>query len=84
MPEKKGIDVAKEIKEVYPDAVICFITSYEDYAYEAYRTEALGYLVKPVKYQELRRMLEKSVRLSFGGRGDIKLHNIKTGQSVIR
>jgi len=59
MPEKKGIDVAKEIKEVYPDAVICFITSYEDYAYEAYRTEALGYLVKPVKYQELRRMLNR-------------------------
>ncbi|MBO5373796.1 MAG: response regulator transcription factor [Lachnospiraceae bacterium] len=59
MPEIRGTEVAKEIRQMCPMAVICFITAYEEYAYEAYRAEALGYLVKPVKYTELRHLLNR-------------------------
>lgn len=59
MPEMKGTQVAKEIRKMYPDAVICFITAFEEYAYEAFQAEALGYLVKPVKYADLRHMLNR-------------------------
>lgn len=59
MPEMRGTDLAKELRQRYPMAVICFITSYEEYAYEAFRAEALDYLVKPVKYTELRHTLNR-------------------------
>lgn len=59
MPEMRGTDLAKEIRQRYPMAVICFITSYEEYAYEAFRAEALDYLIKPVKYTELRHTLNR-------------------------
>lgn len=61
MPEMRGTDLAKELRQRYPMAVICFITSYEEYAYEAFRAEALDYLIKPVKYAELRHTLNRCV-----------------------
>lgn len=59
MPEIKGTKVAKYLREICSHAVICFITSYEEYAYEAYQTEALGYLKKPVKYVDLKYMINR-------------------------
>lgn len=59
MPDMRGTIVAKELREMYPMAVICFITAYEEYAYEAYRAEALGYLTKPVSYSDLRHLLNR-------------------------
>lgn len=59
MPEMRGTEVAKEIRKMCPMAVICFITAYEEYAYEAYQAEALGYLTKPVSYADLRHLLNR-------------------------
>ena len=61
MPGRLGTDVAKEIRKEYPNAVICFITSYDSYAYQAYEADALGYLLKPVEYVKLRDMLNRCV-----------------------
>ena len=61
MPQMNGTDVAKVLREHFPMAVICFITSYEQYAYEAFRAEALDYLIKPVKYTDLRHTLNRCV-----------------------
>lgn len=55
----RGTEVAKEIRSISPKTVICFITAYEEYAYEAYQAEALGYLKKPVSYAELKRLLNR-------------------------
>lgn len=63
MPGKKGNDVAKEIRKEYPDIVICFVTSYDDYAYQAYESYALGYLLKPIEYVKLRDMLNHCVTM---------------------
>ena len=59
MPMMSGTEVAKEIRTKYGNVVICYITSYMEYAYQAFETEALGYLVKPVKYSDLRHMLNR-------------------------
>lgn len=61
MPKIKGTDLAKELRQRYPMAVICFITSYEEYAYQAFKVEAMDYLLKPVKYPELRHTLNRCV-----------------------
>lgn len=59
MPAMRGTEVAKEIRSISPKTVICFITAYEEYAYEAYQAEALGYLKKPVSYAELKHLLNR-------------------------
>lgn len=59
MPQMRGTDLAKELRQRYPMAVICFVTAYEEYAYEAFQAEALGYLIKPVKYTKLRHLLNR-------------------------
>ena len=61
MPEYSGIDTAIELRKTDKNVVICFETSYEQYAYEAYQVEALGYIVKPVKYVELKKLLERAI-----------------------
>lgn len=36
MPGKNGLEVSREIRKLYPEPVIIFITNYADYAIEAY------------------------------------------------
>lgn len=43
-----GIELAKALKELYPQIHIFFITGYDKYAYEAFRIHARGYLLKPI------------------------------------
>ena len=45
------------IKESFPEAKILFCTAYSEYAFEAYRVYALGYLLKPVKADDIRETL---------------------------
>lgn len=35
MPGKNGLEVSREIRKLYPEPVIIFITNYADYAIEA-------------------------------------------------
>ena len=52
-----GIELAKLIKESFPETKILFCTAYSEYAFEAYRVYALGYLLKPVKADDIRETL---------------------------
>lgn len=61
MPLKNGMDVAKEIRKTYKDVVICYVTSYGEYALQAYGTQALEYVVKPVNYEKLKFSLDRCV-----------------------
>lgn len=46
MPGVNGIQIAKRIQVVYPNAIVYFITSHLEYATEGYRVEARRYLIK--------------------------------------
>ena len=52
-----GIELAKKIKEYFPGTKIVFCTAYSEYAFEAYKVYALGYLLKPVKAEEIKETL---------------------------
>ena len=52
-----GIELAKLIKESFPGTKILFCTAYSEYAFEAYRVYALGYLLKPIKADDIRETL---------------------------
>ncbi len=49
MPGITGIQLAKMLNS---QALIVFITAYENYALESYKVNALDYLLKPVSYEE--------------------------------
>ena len=52
-----GIELAKLIKESFPEAKIVFCTAYSEYAFEAYKVYALGYLLKTIKAEDIRNTL---------------------------
>ncbi|MFZ3591144.1 LytR/AlgR family response regulator transcription factor [Bacillus sp. DJP31] len=54
MPKMNGIEVAKAIKECKHVPLIVFATAYPDFAVEAFRQEAIDYLLKPFDDNQLR------------------------------
>ena len=48
MSTMSGLEVAVSIKKLFPEVRIIFVTGYSDYAYDAYRLHAKGYILKPV------------------------------------
>ena len=55
MPNKNGIEMAKEIKKINKDQAIIFTTAYVDskYTLEALAMQVDGYFVKPINKKEL-------------------------------
>jgi two-component system LytT family response regulator len=58
MPGINGISLAKSIKDVCPKTNIIFVTSYTQYALDAYSLHASGYLIKPVLAEDILRELD--------------------------
>lgn len=52
IPGKNGIELAEEIKELLPDAILIFLTAYENYAIKAFELKIYDYILKP--YDEKR------------------------------
>lgn len=65
MPEMTGLELAEELSTLEQPPEVIFVTAYGDYALDAFRVNALDYIVKPIHEKELQRMLTKlSKRLS--------------------
>ena len=58
MPEINGLMLAEQLKRRYPDAAIIFLTAFPQYAVQAFKLRATGYLLKPVSPQELEEEIE--------------------------
>ncbi len=54
-----GIDLAEMLRSQEPEAIICFVSTSNDFYREAYDLYALQYLLKPVRREEVDRLLEK-------------------------
>lgn len=54
-----GIEAARELRSMGNKSQIVFITSSVDHALEAYRVQAVQYLVKPVKEEEIFQLLDR-------------------------
>lgn len=53
MPEMDGLEMARKLSELQPKTIIFFATSSPEYALEAFKLHAYGYLMKPVTAQAL-------------------------------
>ena len=58
MPGINGIQLAKSLKKANPLINIIFVTAYDNYAIEAYRIHASGYLSKPVKSEKIKEEID--------------------------
>ncbi len=58
MPVLNGITLAKKLKTVNPKTNIIFVTAYNDYALDAYKMHASGYVTKPVNEEKVREELD--------------------------
>ncbi len=61
MPKMSGLDAAYQLTQKGYEGTFCFVTSKVQYALEAFNVEAIGYLVKPAQYVNVKRMLEKAM-----------------------
>lgn len=59
MPGLSGIEVARAISDLDPAPRIVFVTAYDQYAVEAFETEALDYILKPVETERLEAAIER-------------------------
>lgn len=64
MPQMNGIEAARRMKEVNPGVCIIFVTGYDSYAMDAFREDAVSYLLKPCSKEELLRAVHHARRLS--------------------
>src|SRR6185295_15630867 len=64
MPGLDGIDVVRRLREKEMDLpYFIFVTAYDQYAVEAFRLEAMDYLLKPVDRGRLAETIERARRM---------------------
>lgn len=64
MPGSDGLSVAHHLAKIPRAPAIVFCTAYDDYAVSAFKYNAIGYLLKPVRQEELLRALDNSQKLN--------------------
>lgn len=53
MPKMNGITLATKIKELHPELSVIFLTGYKQYALDALKIHASGYILKPIEKENL-------------------------------
>jgi two-component system, LytTR family, response regulator AlgR len=63
MPGMTGIEAARRLAELPAPPAVVFTTAYDEYALDAFDSDAVGYLVKPVRRERLLAALQHAARL---------------------
>ena len=64
MPGMDGLETARHFTDFEEPPAVIFCTAYEEHAVEAFDLQAVGYLLKPVRRENLQAALEKARRLN--------------------
>jgi len=59
MDELNGLETARRLRAMDEGLQLVFVTGYADYVFDGYSVGALGYLMKPVKPEQLSGVLER-------------------------
>lgn len=77
MPEMDGLTCAKYLRDLGLMPAIVFCTAYDEYALNAFKSQADGYLLKPVLKQDLQLVLDQLTKLT-----QAQLSNIKQKENM--
>ncbi len=64
MPGMDGLAAAQYLAEIEPPPAVIFCTAYDDYAVEAFSSQAIGYLLKPIKQVDLEHAISRTKRIN--------------------
>ncbi|MFI0401196.1 MAG: LytR/AlgR family response regulator transcription factor [Thiolinea sp.] len=64
MPGMDGLEAARHIATMEMPPAVIFTTAYGEYALEAFSTKATGYLMKPIRQEQLLQSLEQARSLN--------------------
>lgn len=64
MPGMDGLEAARHLLKLENPPAVVFTTAYGDHALEAFDTQAIDYLLKPIHPERLQQALDKARRLS--------------------
>lgn len=64
LPKMSGIDLAVELRKLYPELLVVFISAYDEYIRDSNRIGADYYIVKPYKRETIELMVKKMLLLS--------------------
>lgn len=64
MPGMDGVEAARHLSRLDEPPAVIFITAYDEYALRAFDTQAVGYLLKPVRKEKLADTLQRAARLT--------------------
>ena len=54
-----GLDLCRELLRIRPRTNVIFLTAYREYALDAWDTGAIGFLIKPLEADEVRKQLSR-------------------------
>lgn len=66
MGRVSGLDVCRKLMEIEPHTNIIFLTAYSQYALDAWKTDACGFIEKPLSPEGIREQLSR-LRYPLGG-----------------
>ncbi len=64
MPGIDGLEVARQLAASPEPPAVIFTTAFDEYALQAFESEAVAYLLKPIRAEKLRSALAKAARLT--------------------
>ena len=64
MPGQNGLEVADELQEMEQPPKIIFLTAYDEYALDAFKVNAINYILKPYEREEVAQAIEQVQELS--------------------
>lgn len=54
-----GFDLCGELMKIHPTANVVYVTAYRDYSYDAWNTDACGFLLKPLETEEIHGLIPR-------------------------
>jgi len=64
MPGMDGIETANQLSQLETPPAVIFVTAYDEYALDAFDANAIGYLLKPVRKEKLKKALASANKLN--------------------
>lgn len=61
LPQINGVQIAGMLKRYFPKVKILFTTAYSQYALDAFKIKAKGYLLKPIRAKDIIEVLDEMV-----------------------
>ena len=83
MPQKNGIELAREIRNYYKKAIIIFLSNYDEYVYDGYEVNAFRYIPKNLAAEKLKSALESAYNEYLNNNSHIFITDVDGKQTKV-